>query len=381
VRDSHEKEAAMASAVEHINTVVIGGGQAGLSVGYHLQQLGVPFVILDASARIGDSWRHRWDSLRVFTPAKFAGLDGWRFPDRPNVFPTKDQMADYFEAYARRFALPIRSHVRVERLSRAGDRFLIVAGNQRLHADHVVVAMANYQQPRVPALAGDFDPSITQLHSAEYRNPSQLRPGGVLLVGAGNSGAEIAKEVALAGHPAWLVGPDNGHVPFRIDGWPARLILVRLVLRVLFHRVLTIATPIGRRLRPKMVRGGTPLLRVRPKDLARLGIQRVIGRVTRVVEGRPALEDGRVLDVANVIWCTGYTAGFSWIDLPVFAPDGEPRHEGGRVVDHPGLFFVGLHFLYAVSSEMFHGVGRDAKRIAAQIADSSRAARRASRAA
>ena len=361
----------MAQTVERINTVVIGGGQAGLSVGYHLKQRGIPFVILDASARVGDAWRHRWDSLRVFTPAKFAGLDGFRFPDRPNAFPTKDQMADYLETYARRFALPIRSGVRVGRVSRVGDSFLVIAGDRRIHADHVVVAMANYQQPRTPACAADLDRSITQLHSSEYRNPAQLRPGGVLLVGAGNSGAEIAKEVVQHGHPTWLVGPDTGQTPFRIDGIPSKVIVGRLMLRVIFHRILTIATPIGRRVRPKVLRGAAPLIRVKRKDLARLGVQRVIGRIAGVVDGRPVLDDGRALEVANVIWCTGFTPGFSWIDLPVFGPDGEPRHEAGRVADEPGLFFVGLHFLYAFSSEMIHGVGRDAARIARQIAEST----------
>src|SRR5690348_151597 len=175
-----------------VNTVVIGGGQAGLSVGYHLGRLGVPFVILDASCRIGDAWRHRWDSLRLFTPARYAGLDGMPFPAEPFSFPTKDEMADYLEAYARRFELPVRSGVHVDRLSRLGDRFIIVAGGQRIEASNVVVAMGAYQRPRRPAFAGELRPAIAQLHSFEYRNLSQLHRGDVLIVGLGNSGAEIA---------------------------------------------------------------------------------------------------------------------------------------------------------------------------------------------
>ena len=150
---------------ERINTVVIGGGQAGLSVGYHLKKRGVPFVILDASERIGDVWRNRWDSLRLFTPARFSSLDGMPFPADPHSFPTKEAMGDYLEAYARHFALPVRSGVRVERLSRLGDRFLIVAGSFQFEADNVVVAMANYQRPRVPAFASELNPRIVQLHS------------------------------------------------------------------------------------------------------------------------------------------------------------------------------------------------------------------------
>ena len=352
---------------ERLNTVVIGGGQAGLSVGYHLAKRGVQFAILDASARVGDVWRQRWDSLRLFTPARHAGLDGLPFPAPPFSFPTKNEMADYLEGYARTFALPVRSGVRVERLSRLGDKFLVVAGDKRIEAENVVVAMAHYQQPRVPHFAGQLDPGIVQLHSFEYRNPAQLRAGDVLVVGAGNSGAEIALEALKNGHRTSLAGPETGHVPFRIDGLAARLVLSRLVLRVVFHRILSIATPIGRKVRPKMLRTAAPLIRIKPWELAGAGVVRV-PRVAGVRNGQPLLEDGRILDVANVVWCTGFDPGFSWLDLPVFGTNGEPRHEAGAVPSEPGLYFVGLHFLYAFSSDMIHGVGRDAARIAEAVA-------------
>jgi putative flavoprotein involved in K+ transport len=352
---------------ERLNTVVIGGGQAGLSVGYHLAKRGVQFAILDASARVGDVWRRRWDSLRLFTPARHAGLDGLPFPAPPFSFPTKNEMADYLEGYARTFALPVRSGVRVERLSRLGDKFLVVAGDKRIEAENVVVAMAHYQQPRVPPFAGQLDPGIVQLHSFEYRNPAQLRAGDVLVIGAGNSGAEIALETLKNGHQTMLAGPETGHVPFRIDGLAARLVLSRLVLRVVFHRILSIATPIGRKVRPKMLRKAAPLIRIKPWELASAGVARV-PRVAGVRNGLPLLEDGRVLEVANVVWCTGFDPGFAWLDLPVFDTNGEPRHEAGVVPGEPGLYFVGLHFLYAFSSDMIHGVGRDAARIAEVVA-------------
>ena len=357
---------------QRINTVVIGGGQAGLSVGYHLQRKGVQFVILDASARVGDAWRNRWDSLCLFTPAKFSGLDGMRFPAPRNSFPTKDAMADYLENYARHFQLPVRSGVRVERLSRLGDRFLVVTGDQQFEADNVVVAMSGWQRPRVPAFARDLNPRIVQLHTFEYRNPSQLQPGGVLIVGAGNSGAEIALDV-VRGHETWLAGPDTGHVPFRIEGLVARLLLVRVVLRVVFHRILTVKTPIGRKVRAKMLHRGEPLVRTKPQDLAAAGIARV-PRVARIENGRPVLEDGRALDISNVIWCTGFNSGFSWIDLPVFDADGDAKHESGVVTSEPGLYFVGLKFLHAASSSAIHGVGRDAARIADRIGATRRKA-------
>jgi putative flavoprotein involved in K+ transport len=352
---------------ERVNTVVIGGGQAGLSVGYHLKRHGVDFVILDDRARVGDVWRGRWDSLRLFTPARHSSLDGLPFPAPPFSFPTKDEMADYLEAYARTFALPVRSGVRVDRVSRAADGgFLVVAGDRRFHAQNVVVAMAHYQRPRVPAFARKLTPRIVQLHSLQYRNQSQLAPGDALIVGVGNSGAEIAVETA-ARHNTWLAGPDTGHAPFRVDGLAARLALSRLMLRVVFHRILSLATPIGRRVLPKMRHKAAPLVRLRPKDLAAAGVIRV-PRVVDARDGLPMLEDGRVLDVANVVWCTGFDPGFSWIDLPVFGSDGEPRHRAGIVDQEPGLFFVGLNFLYAFSSAMIHGVGRDAARIAAVVA-------------
>jgi putative flavoprotein involved in K+ transport len=351
---------------ESFGTLVIGAGQAGLSVGYHLARRGLPFLIVDAGERVGDAWRARWDSLRLFTPARFDGLDGMPFPAPAGYFPTKDEMADYLERYAARFGLPIRTGVRVDGLTRHGGRFLVTAGDRRLVADNVVVAMASFQKPHTPPLATELDPAIRQLHSADYRGPDQLRDGPVLLVGGGNSGSEIAMELAPR-HQVWMSGRDVGQIPFRIAGLPGRLGLVRLVLRVLFHRVLTVRTPVGRRMRAKVLHKGGPLIRVKAADLARAGVERV-PKTSSVADGLPVLEDGRVLEPANVIWCTGFRPGFDWIHLPVHG-DGEPAHRSGIVEREPGLYFVGLHFLHAMSSTMIHGVGRDAARIATAIAE------------
>jgi putative flavoprotein involved in K+ transport len=351
---------------ERFDVVVIGAGQAGLSVGYHLARRGVSFVILDAAQRVGDSWRKRWDSLRLFTPARFDGLDGMAFPAPPYSFPTKNEMGDYLEAYAARFKLPIRSGVKVDRLSKHEGRYVVEAGTLTLEADQVVVAMASYQRRKVPAFAAGLRTDIVQIHSSEYRNPTQLREGGVLIAGAGNSGAEIARELARD-HRVWVSGRDTGHVPFRIDGFWARLFLSRFVLRFLFHRVLTVKTPIGRKARAKALHAGTPLIRVKPQDLVAAGVERV-AKVAGVRDGLPLLEGDRVLDVTNVVWSTGYDLGLDWIDLPIFGSDGEPAHDAGVVRDQPGLYFVGLHFLYSMSSTMIHGVGRDAARIARAVA-------------
>lgn len=348
-----------------IQTIVIGGGQAGLSVGYHLARHGLPFAILDANQRIGDSWRKRWDSLRLFTPARYNGLVGMPFPASPHTFPTKDEMGAYLEAYAAHFNLPVRTGVKVNRLSRKGDRFVVEAGDKTFEAENVVVAMSNYQKPLVPPFADELDPEIVQLHSSAYRNPSQLQPGGVLIVGAGNSGSEIAKELAPR-HRTCMSGRDVGHIPFRIEGVAARVLLIRLVLRFLFHRILTVKTPVGRKARPKIISQGGPLVRVKPRDLAAAGIER-LPRTVGVRDGMPLLEDGRTLDVANVVWCTGFRPGFSWIDLPILG-EREPMHRSGVVEEQPGLYFVGLHFLHSLSSAMIHGVGRDAARIVEHIA-------------
>ena len=352
---------------ERIHTVIIGGGQSGLSVGYFLKRRGIPFVILEANDRVGDSWRHRWDSLRLFTPARYNGIVGMPFPAPPHYYPTKDEMADYLEAYAAKFQLPVRTGARVARLWKEDGRYLISAGDTLLEAEHVVIAMATYQAPRVPSFAASLSPDIVQVHSRDYRNASQLREGGVLVVGAGNSGAEIAFELAREGRPTWLSGRDVGHVPFKVESAVANRLIVPVLFRLVFHRIMTVDTPIGRKVRPKIISRGGPLIRRKPKDLDAAGVQRV-PRTRGAHAGQPVLEDGRVLDVANVIWCTGFNAGLDWVELPIFDEVGEPRHERGLVPSEPGISFVGQHFLYAMSSTMIHGVARDAERIANAIA-------------
>jgi putative flavoprotein involved in K+ transport len=365
----------MTERQKHVQTLVIGGGQAGLAVGYHLAQRGLPFVIVDANQQVGDAWRNRWDSLRLFTPNRFNGLPGMPYPGPRWGFAGKDEFADYLEGYAKEFDLPVQTGVRVEKLARNGRRFVAKAGDRGFEADNVVVAMSSWQQPRVPDFASELDPGIVQLHMADYRNPGQLQEGDALVVGAGNSGAEIALELAPT-RRVWLSGPDADRLPFKglklIEAHfrperPVARVLMPFIGRVIFHRVLTTSTPVGRKARPKMLAGRDPLIRVKPKDLASAGVDWV-PRTTRIADGLPQLEDGRRLEVANVVWCTGFHPGFSWIDLPVLGPQ-EPNHHRGVVDSEPGLYFVGLKFLYAKSSEQIHGVGRDAAHIAEAIAD------------
>jgi putative flavoprotein involved in K+ transport len=350
---------------EYVETVVIGGGQAGLAVGYELRKRHREFVILDAHPRVGDAWRRRWDSLLLFTPTQFVNMPGMKHPPTKAPFLTKDDMADFLETYAQRFALPVRTNTRVERVARDGDRLVVEAAGTTLAAANVVVAMADFQQPKVPAFAGALDPGIVQMHSHEYKNPSQLRDGPVLVVGVGNSGADIAIEVAKH-HPTWLAGKESAAIPFRIEPWFARHVAFPVV-RFLFHHVFTDRSPIGRKVRPSFLEHAAPLIRVKPKDFDAAGITR-IGRVVGAQDGRPVSEEGNCIDVANVIWCTGYRPGFSWIDLPVLGDNQHPRHARGIVRDQPGLYFVGLEFIYAASSATIIGVGRDARRVVRHLA-------------
>ncbi|HEY7159845.1 MAG TPA: FAD-dependent oxidoreductase [Acidobacteriota bacterium] len=346
--------------------IVIGGGQAGLATGYYLSKAGVRFLILDASQRIGDSWRNRWDSLRLFTPCKYDSLPGLAFPASKHSFPTKDEMGDYLEQYARHFRLPIRSGVRVDALWREGIIYKVRSGYEIFEAEHVVVAMSNYQYPKIPSVAKELDKQITQLHSSAYKNPSQLQPGAALIVGAGNSGAEIAMELCKT-HEVWLAGRDTGHVPFEIMNRNVQRFIIPILFRLIFHRLLTTNTIMGRKARAKMLSQGGPLIRQKPQQLLKAGIKRVPG-VKSIKEGKPILENGEIAEVRNVIWCTGFYPRFSWIDLPVFKEE-EPLHERGVVTNEPGLYFVGLHFLFAFSSGMIQGVGRDAKYVAGVIND------------
>ncbi len=351
---------------ERVEAVVIGGGQAGMAVGYHLAQRHQGFVILEAADRIGDAWRKRWDGLRVFTPARYDGLPGMRFPAPPHSLPTKDEVADFLESYAGRMDLPVRTGIQVTGLKRheRGDGFVIAAGPRNFEAAEVVVATGAYGEPRVPGFASELAPSIRQLHSSEFRNPSQLRDGGVLVVGASNSGAEVAL-IAARQHRTVLAGPDKGKMPIRPESRLARPF--DTVFWFFINHVATLNTPIGRKALPFVRDHGGPLERVWPADLAAAGVERVFGRAVGAQDGLPVLDDGRVLDVENVIWCTGFRPDFGWIHLPVVGEDGWPLQVRGIVPSVPGLYFVGLPFLYSGASALLGGVGRDAAFIADRI--------------
>jgi putative flavoprotein involved in K+ transport len=281
-------------------------------------------------------------------------------------------MGDYLAAYAERLALPVWSGTRVERVDPApdGDGFIVSAAGRRIAARQVIVATGPFRIPRVPAFASELDPSIRQLHSHDYRDPSQLQDGPVLVVGLSHSGADIAFEAART-HPTIVSGKAAGQLPVGVDsvrgrvGWP--------VISFVFAHVLTIRTPMGRRMRPHIRQGGGPLLRVRLPDLDRAGVERHDAKTVGVQKGKPVLADGTVLDVANVIWCTGYRRDYSWIGAPVMGADGYPEEVRGVSPTVPGLYFLGVPFSYAFTSMLVAGAGRDAKYVVDRIAERARA--------
>ncbi len=351
-----------------VDTVIVGGGQAGLALGYWLAREGREFAILDGNARPGEAWRQRWDSLRLFTPAKYDGLPGRPFPGDRLAFPTKDELADYLEDYVRRFDLPFVPSTRVEEIIADGDVFAVRAGDRTWHARNVVIATGGHRIPKRPAFAGELDPHVLQLHSQDYKNPGQLREGTVLVVGLGNSGAEIALELGRSHHTV-LSGKPSGEMPMKHGRTAARFALP--VVKFLGVHVLTLNTPIGRKSAPGFKSMAAPLIRTKSKDLAAAGVQ--LGpRLAGVSDGSPVLDDGTRVQAANVIWCTGYHEDYSWVKLPVFDDRGEPKQTRGVADGVPGMYFIGQEFLFAAASATLPGVARDARYLARRLAKERR---------
>jgi putative flavoprotein involved in K+ transport len=345
---------------EHRDIVVIGAGQAGLALGHHLAAQGRDFVVLEAASRVGEAWRSRWDSLRLFTTARYSALPGMRFPAPEDSFPTKAEMADYLEHYAARFALPVRLDTRVARVERHGERYSLDLGGRRVTAGHVVVATGPFQHPARPAFAGGLGRDIAQLHSRDYRAPGQLPDGDVLVVGAGNSGAEIAVELARSGRRVWLAGRDTGHIP--------QALVNSAVFSWAGRHLFTTERWVGRRLQRTLAGRGDPLVRLTAARIREAGVIRV-PRTTGVAGGRPRLADGRTLDVAAVVWATGYRPDFRWLSVPGirFREDGYPAQERGAVVGEQGLHVLGMPFQPALLSATIRGVDIDARHVAARI--------------
>lgn len=366
-RGQQSRVPTVAGMSTHVETLIIGAGQAGLATAYHLNRRGQECLVLDGNARVGEGWRHQWDSLRLYSPAKYDALPGMPFPASAWHYPTKDETADFLETYARTLKLPLRLGVRVLRVATDGERFCVDTEAGTYVAHSVVVATGTFgRTPYIPDLAGDLDPAIVQLHSSDYRRPAQLPEGPVLVVGASHSGHDIALELASS-RPVVLAGRDCGQIPVPLESRRMRAMFP--VIWFIWGKVLNRSTPMGRKgLQDARFHGG-PALRVKRADLLAAGVERTTERVVGARGGRPTLADDRVLDVAAVVWATGFRQRLDWIEPNVTGEGGWPREQRGVVAEVPGLFFCGLSFQSSFRSMLIGGVGEDAAFIADRIVE------------
>ncbi len=343
----------------HWDIIVIGGGQSGLATGYYLKNKKENFVILNANERPGDSWRKRWDSLRLFTPSQYDGLPGMPFEAIKGYFPTKNEMADYLDHYAGKFGLPVINGVSVSHLEKAEDYFVIKSSIGELTANQVVIATGTHPVPKIPSFARELNKDIHQIHSSQYVNPDRLPPGPVLVVGAGTSGLEIAIEVSKK-FPTYISGNPNFHIPDFIFNY----------LGALFwwfaSHIVTLQTPIGRKARKDILTHGGPLISISAPDLETAGVKRY-PRVSGIQNGNLQFEDGEVAEFATVIWATGFRPDFSWIQGNITNEYGWPVTDRGISTRMEGLYFIGTPFQYGLTSGFVGGVGRDANFIANYI--------------
>lgn len=349
----------MKQTTEHINTIIIGAGQAGLATGYYLKKHNIDFLIFDDAAAIGESWLKRWDSLRLFTPARYNGLPGFSFPGNKKMFPSKDDMAAYLKEYATQFKLPVVLGTKVTAIERMHDHFEIRLADRSLTCTHVVVATGANPVPKIPMFDNQPDPRIFQLHTSAFTNPFDIPPGTVLVIGAGASGVQISIELAKS-HKVYLAGKPTFHIPdgvFKIAG--------RFYWWFINH-VLTVNTPIGRKVRSKVLNGGGPLINVSVDDVSAAGVT-MLPRLKGFIDGMPQFENNQVIACNTIIWATGFRPDFSWIKPDVTDGSGWPATYRGVSSLCPNLFFVGMAFQYSLASGIIGGVGRDAAYVAKEI--------------
>ena len=339
-----------------VDVVVVGGSQSGLAIAWHLQRQGLSFVVLEAAAEVGHVWRNRWDSLKLFTPAQYDALPGMAFPAPADTYPTKDPVADYLQAYATAFQLPVRLNARVTSLVQTDGGFEVRTTAEVFQARQVVVATGPFQIPFVPPMAAKLDAAVTQVHSADYRNPQALPEGPVLVVGGGNSGFQIAEELAATRTVDLSIATRYPMLPQRLAGrdlfwWLTRLGLLRV----------TVTSRPGRRMSRRDFVIGT-----NRKRLERAGV-RFRPRLVDAEDRTARFADHRLLeDVGMVVWATGYRPDYAWIDLPRVVREGQVVHRRG-VTEVPGLYFLGLSWQHTRGSALLGFVHEDATYLADRI--------------
>ncbi len=345
---------------EKFGTIVIGAGQAGLATGYFLGKINEDYIILDKETQIGDSWRQRWDSLRLFTPSQYDGLPDFPFPANRGTLPTKEEMADYLSNYAKKYSLPVQFDKKVIELNKISDSYEIITSKGNFYANNVIVATGTNPNAYIPAFASDLDKNIVQIHSSKYKNPQLFPSSNTLVVGAGTSGVEIAIELSKS-RPTMISGRATPHIPDFIFHYAGKLYWW------FAHNILTLRTPIGRKVRPKIISGGAPLISISLENVKEAQVEH-LPRLIGVYQGFPQLEDGRVLSsVTSIVWATGYRPDFSWIKLDVTDSNGWPQTNRGISNKFKGLYFVGMLFQFGLTSGLVGGVGRDAAFIVKQL--------------
>ena len=341
---------------DRFDVAVIGGGQAGLAMGYFLARQGRRFTILEASDSIGAAWRSRWDSLVLFTSRRYDSLPGLPLPGDPDGYPGRDEVVNYLESYASTFELPVQLNSAVQSVASGADGFVLNLGARTLEADQVVVATGPFQVPNVPAFAADLASDVVQMHSTGYRRPSDVPEGTVVVVGGGNTGFQLAKELSATHSVHLAIGSRQTPLPQRLLGrdlfwWLTKTGLIKK----------TADSRIGRR-----ARGRDTLIGSSTRDVKRHGVEvkpRVVGASGDAVK----FEDDSELEIDAVIWATGYRTEHSWIDVPVFDQTGRVLHRRG-VTDYPGLYFLGLTWQHTRGSALLGWVKDDAEFISERIA-------------
>jgi putative flavoprotein involved in K+ transport len=343
------------------DVIVVGGGQAGLALGYHLAQQGKDFTILEAASEPAAAWRERWDSLKLFTSARYDGLPGMDFPGDPDRYPTRDEVSEYLAEYARRFDLPVELNSRVKAVRRQGDRFDVELEDRTYEAQQVVIATGPFQAPIVPQLAQDLGDGVVQMHSTAYRSPESLPEGRVLVVGGGNTGFQIAEELSASREVHLSIGSRQTPLPQRILGRDLFWFLEKTgVIRK------TIDSRMGRRMSERDTLIGSTPRRIRKQ----YGVE-LHGRAVSANGSTVGFDDDTQVDVAGVVWATGFRVDHSWIDVPVFDADGRVIHQRG-VTQAPGLYLIGMYWQYTRGSALLGWVKDDAEYLAERI-EASRA--------
>ena len=402
---------------ERIETIIVGGGQAGLSISYYLSKLGRDHLILEREDRVAEIWRNRWDSFTLITPNWMTRLPGAEYQgDDPNGFMVRDDLVTYFEEYLERFELPIRYGVNVTSIEPLEAGYLVRTDQEEFEAANVVMAVGLHQEARIPAFSEKFPTGIDQIHSSQYRNPEDLSSGDVLVVGSAQSGCQIAEELYQSGRKVFLSVGKAGRLPRRYRGkditkWMSEIgfgdrtvdklpspkdkfagsahgtgkdgghtinlhqfvkdgvVLLGRIESVAGDRII-MASDLKDNLE-KADKFETFIVNEIDKFIEENGLDAPVEHLIELRDGYHSEEilelDLMSADIRNVVWATGFKFDFGQVKLPVFDEDGYPIQKRG-VSEIPGLYFIGLPFLHTSKSGLLAGVGDDAAHVVEQIA-------------